>query len=122
MNNNFDLKQFLAEGCLLNEIQVNKPGVKYILIINDGSDELGNMHGITSTSINDFRRQFEDMFGESPENYGFAGSYLKINNLDELNNILDISDRFYTDNNEEISYLESLADKAVSWNEIQNIF
>jgi len=26
MNNNFNLKSFLAEGTLLNEIQINKPG------------------------------------------------------------------------------------------------
>jgi hypothetical protein len=122
MNNNFNLKQFLVEGKLLNEIKVNKPGMKYILIINDGTDELANMHGIAASNENNFREEFEDMFGESPEEYGTAGSFLRIDNLDELNNILDISDRFDTDNDEEISYLESLADKAVSWGEIQRIF
>ena len=122
MDNNFNLKSFLAEGRLLNEIKINKPGVKYILIINDGTDELANMHGIAASNENDFRDEFEDMFGESPEEYGTAGSYLKINDLDELNNILDISDRFDTDNDEEISYLESLADKAVSWDNIKSTF
>jgi hypothetical protein len=51
MNNNFNLKQFLTEGCLLNEIKVNKPDrmnriktliqEEYPEIVEDGDIETG---------------------------------------------------------------------------------
>jgi hypothetical protein len=117
MNNNFDLKQFLAEGTLLKEDFQNKN----ILIINDGTDEIFNMHGIEASNEEDFRNQFEDMFGESPEEYGTAGSYLSIPTQEQLNKIVTISDANMHED-EDIEYLELLNNKAVSWNEIKNIF
>jgi hypothetical protein len=118
MNNNFNLKQFLAEGTLLKENIQNK----YILIINHGSDELGNMHGITSSSEEDFVSQFEAMYRRNPEEAINDVVYLEIPTQDQLDKIVTMSDKWTDDDERETAYLESLYKKAVSWDEIKNIF
>jgi hypothetical protein len=95
---------------------------KNILIINHGSDELGNMHGITASSEEDFINQFQSMYNGGPEGFINDVVYLEIPTQGQLDKIVTMSDKWTDDDERETAYLESLYKKAVSWDEIKNIF
>ena len=86
MENTFNLKQFLAEGKLLKEEFQNKN----LLIINQGSDELGNMHGITASSEEDFVNQFQTMYNGGPEEFINDVVYLEIPTQDQLDKLYNM--------------------------------
>jgi hypothetical protein len=46
----------------LKETRINKPGPYYIIVHNDGTDEIYNLHHFIAPTYEKFREEFEDMF------------------------------------------------------------
>lgn len=122
---------------IIKEIYNLNPAIKHIIILNDGTDELFNMRGISASSLEDFEKQMREMFGDydSPSNYNPADddfgddadfnleywTYLPVLTESKLEEILEISNK--NDNTEEeYKYLDELADKFISYDELKRVF
>jgi len=78
----------------LKEYKVNKPGPHYIIVYNDGTDEIYNLHHFIAPTYQKFKEEFEDMFNQ----YTFKREidsklYLICKDKDEYNDIVNMIER-----------------------------
>jgi len=67
MNNNFNLKTFLAEGKLLNEIEVRRPGSINIEDFIENEEEIEDIRGDERVVRINFTKDVYDNTGEDEE-------------------------------------------------------
>jgi REP element-mobilizing transposase RayT len=78
----------------LKEYKINKPGPHYIIVYNDGTDEIYNLHHFIAPTYQKFKEEFEDMFNQ----YTFKREidsklYLICKDKDEYNDIVNMIER-----------------------------
>jgi hypothetical protein len=112
LNEEFRRMQKLAG--IINE---NEDNTKYLVIVNfkGQSDELGNMHGISASSKDEFENKFENMFDMNPNDPYY--SFYEVSNQAKMDKITSISDNWSGDD-DETQYLESIARQAKPYSEI----
>jgi hypothetical protein len=92
-----DLEEYIRDNWSnipLKEYKVNKPGPHYIIVHNDGTDEIYNLHHFIAPTYQKFKEEFEDMFNQ----YTFKREidsklYLICKDKDEYNNIVNMIER-----------------------------
>ena len=87
-------KDTISKISSLKEYKVNKPGPHYIIVYNDGTDEIYNLHHFIAPTYQKFREEFEDMFNQ----YTFKREidsklYLICKDKDEYNDIVNMIER-----------------------------
>jgi hypothetical protein len=96
-------------------------GTRYFIVVNfEGqSDELGNMHGIKASDKNDFVQKFKSMFNDDINAPQQSYTFYEVPNEEKMNKIEQISDKWEGgEDTDETMYLQNIADKAKSFDEI----
>lgn len=101
--------------------------MNYIIILNDGTDEIFNLNGITATDPLDFAEQYDDYFditkeGEDLQEELDYRTYLKAHDKHYYNGILELSNKPGNLTDEEMQFLNNLKEKFISHTEILKQF
>jgi hypothetical protein len=87
---------------------------KYILILNDGTDEIYNLNGIEANSLADFKTQYQEIFEDTDYESRFYAEVYKW----DWEWLLEISNKHTLTMVEDIG-LNSIVDRFISWDEFR---